>query len=119
MTPIRISSPLLAALLLLKGCRHCVFFIFLVTFAGIVNAQLCSPGSFSATGLAPCTLAFPGTYVPTSGATSTTLAPGGTYIPGSGASSLAAAITTPLGTYAPPVSQARQSPQPGGARRPS
>jgi Putative Ig domain/Tyrosine-protein kinase ephrin type A/B receptor-like len=50
-----------------------------------VTAGECAPGSYSATGLSPCTDAPAGTYVATSGATSATQCAAGTYSATSGA----------------------------------
>lgn len=60
----------------------------------------CEPGSFSATGLAPCTPAPPGTYVDTAGATSATDCSIGHYQPNSGSSSCLAAAP---GSYVPVI----------------
>ena len=56
------------------------------SFALTVDAPptLCTPGSYSASGYAPCTLAPPGTEVSTTGATSATDCAAGTYSPNYG-----------------------------------
>jgi len=61
-----------------------------------VPAQLCSPGTYSNTGSAPCTPAPAGTYVSGSGAESPTDCPLGTYQPSTGQTSC---IAAPAGTY--------------------
>ncbi|HLK46090.1 MAG TPA: putative Ig domain-containing protein [Acidimicrobiales bacterium] len=61
-----------------------------------VTAAECAPGTYSATGLAPCTDAPPGTFVATSGATSATPCATGTYNPFTGQVSC---VNAPTGTY--------------------
>jgi photosystem II stability/assembly factor-like uncharacterized protein len=59
-------------------------------------STLCSPGSYSPSGDIPCTLALPGTYVGTSGATAATACPEGYYSSEYGEVTCTAA---PAGTY--------------------
>lgn len=59
------------------------------------RAQTCAPGTFSATGSAPCIPCIAGTYAPTSGLTTCTPCPAGRYCP-AGSS---APIPCPAGTY--------------------
>lgn len=68
-----------------------------VTAAG-ADSALCPPGTWSTDGTvaAGCTLAVPGTFVPTEGATSATLAPPGYFVDTFGA---VAATPAPLGYY--------------------
>ena len=62
----------------------------------IVEGALCQPGTYSPTGLTPCTSAPPGTYVAGTGATSPTSCAVGTYNALSGQTSC---DTAPTGTY--------------------
>ena len=65
----------------------------------------CQPGYYSATGGAPCTLAPPNTYVPTTGATAPTPCPTGTNNPNSGSTSIAACVSVSAPTisgFTPP-----------------
>jgi hypothetical protein len=62
----------------------------------------CQPGSYSETGVVPCTLAPAGYFVPVEGATSVTPAPVGSFVAVEGA---AAATPCPVGTYQDAVGQ--------------
>ncbi len=62
-----------------------------------VVPPFCSPGSYSATGSIPCTLAPAGSYVSATGATSATLCPAGTF---SGSAGAIACTAAPAGSYA-------------------
>ena len=55
-------------------------------FSGVLSIAQCSPGTFGATGLPPCTPASAGHYVPTWGATAQTPCPTGTFSGTTGAS---------------------------------
>ena len=68
-------------------------------FALTVDPAICTAGSYSASGYAPCTLAPPGTYVDTTGATTATDCPVGTYNPNSGSTDSSACSSAAAGTY--------------------
>jgi hypothetical protein len=78
-------------------------FMALVSLAGVANANtLCLPGSYSATGSAPCTPAPPGYFVSVTGATAPNAAPAGFYAPNSG---MSAPLQAPAGYYVPYIAQ--------------
>ena len=62
----------------------------------------CEPGTFSATGFAPCTAAPPGTFVAEAGATEATPAPAGFFVDQEGA---VQATACAVGTYQPEEGQ--------------
>jgi alpha-tubulin suppressor-like RCC1 family protein len=72
----------------------------------------CVPGSFSATGNAPCTLASPGSFVSTTGATSQTLCAVGTFSSTAGATACTPASP---GNYVPATGATAQIPASAGS----
>ncbi len=62
------------------------------SFTLTVTGTLCTPGYYSSTGYAPCTIAPPNTYVPTTGAIAPTPCPTGKINPNSGSTSIAACV---------------------------
>src|SRR5438067_6531264 len=75
--------------------------------AALHALPLCSPGSWSATGKQPCTLASPGYYVSGSGAKSQTPAPLGRYVPNAGGTQ---ALLAPKGYYVPTTAATHTTP---------
>jgi len=79
--------------------------------ANPASAADCAPGSFSATGQEPCTLAPPGSFVDRFGATQATLAPPGSFVADFGATQTTLA---PPGFFVPVEGATEATPAPVG-----
>lgn len=84
--------------------------------ATLLAQPLCAPGSFSATGRQPCTLATPGHYVAIAGAKEQRTASAGYYVPGSGATAQIAALP---GSYVPTTGATQPTLAPAGTYVPA